>query len=35
MAEALVAMEQKVRNKAANKGFDVTNAIYVLKESRG
>jgi hypothetical protein len=30
-AEALAAMEQKVRNKAANKGFDVTKAIYVLE----
>ena len=29
--EALAAMEQKVRNKAANKGFDVTKAVYVLE----
>jgi CRISPR/Cas system-associated endonuclease Cas3-HD len=30
-AEALAAMEQKVRDKAARKGFDVTNAVYVLE----
>ena len=29
--EALAATEQKVRNKAANKGFDVTKAVYVLE----
>jgi hypothetical protein len=30
-AEALASMEQKVRSKAANKGFDVTKAVYVLE----
>jgi hypothetical protein len=31
IANAIATTEQKVREKAARKGFDVTNAVYVLE----